>query len=81
MDSGFKNNLKGPKGKTVKTPWNFEQPPYDERSSCYVNAGTYMGVGKKQPVGSDKVKTESPIPMTKDKGKDYYVNPSSIDVV
>ena len=34
-----------------ESPWNFEAPPYDERSSCFVNAGTRHGVGKKQPVG------------------------------
>lgn len=34
------------------TPWDYRQPEYDERSSCFVNAGTHYGVGNKQPVGS-----------------------------
>lgn len=37
---------------SIENPWEFEQPPYDERSSCFVNAGTNQGVGKRQPVGS-----------------------------
>lgn len=34
------------------TPWDFRQPDYDERSSCFVNAGTHYGVGHRQPVGN-----------------------------
>lgn len=40
-------------GKKSKDPWSFVQPKYDDRSSCYYNAGTNHGVGKKQPVGHD----------------------------
>ena len=42
--------VKGEK-KKVKSPWNYDQPHYDERSSCYINAGSHYGVGHKQPVG------------------------------
>ena len=38
--------------KQKKTPWDFSQPEYDERSSCYVNAGSHYGVGHRQPVGN-----------------------------
>ncbi len=31
--------------------WDFRCPQYDQRSSCYVNAGTYYGRGHTQPVG------------------------------
>lgn len=51
MKTGFKNPIEGPEGKKQRSPWNFDQPPYDERSSCYVNAGSHYGVGHKQPVG------------------------------
>lgn len=34
-----------------KTPWDFTCPQYDQRSSCFVNAGTHYGVGHRQPVG------------------------------
>ncbi len=34
-----------------KSPWDFRCPQYDERSSCFVNAGTHYGVGYTQPVG------------------------------
>jgi len=52
MKTGFKDPI-GPKTpKSVKeSPFDFRQPPYDERSSCYVNAGSHYGVGFKQPVG------------------------------
>lgn len=52
----MKNNFKDPiavKGETkkIKNPWNFDQPQYDERSSCFVNAGSHYGVGYRTPVG------------------------------
>jgi len=33
------------------SPWDFRCPQYDQRSSCFVNAGTHYGVGHRQPVG------------------------------
>lgn len=51
MKTGFKDPIAVKEGKKIKSPWNFDQPPYDERSSCYVNAGTNYGVGHRQPVG------------------------------
>lgn len=53
MKTGFKQTLepKSPE-KKLKSPWNFEAPSYDERTSCYVNAGTHYGSGFRQPVGS-----------------------------
>lgn len=50
-----------------KSPWNFEQPKYDERSSCFVNAGTYHGVGINQPVGSKENKNTEVFPKCFDK--------------
>lgn len=58
MKSGFKDpiEIKGQKppdrpkdGKN--SPWDFSCPQYDQRSSCYVNAGTHYGTGHRQPVG------------------------------
>lgn len=37
----------------AKTPWDYRQPQYDERSSCYMDAGTSYGVGYNNPVGHD----------------------------
>lgn len=51
MPSGFKEPNPVPKDKKKKSPWNFDAPQYDERTSCYVNAGTHYGVGINQPVG------------------------------
>lgn len=54
MKKGFKDATAIKEGKNIKSPWNFECPPYDERSSCYVNAGTNYGVGHKTPIGKTK---------------------------
>lgn len=53
------------KDKKAKNPWNFDQPPYDERSSCFVNAGSCYGVGHRTPVGKEKAAglTQGPIPQ------------------
>ena len=58
MKSGFsdpdKIRKQEPKDHPVdgkRTPWDFRCPQYDERSSCFVNAGTNYGVGHNQPVG------------------------------
>jgi hypothetical protein len=61
MKSGFNDPIKikeqkpqdKPKGRGKESPWNFECPQYDERSSNFVNAGTHYGVGHKQPVGHE----------------------------
>lgn len=60
MKSGFSDptaikNQK-PQDKPVdgkNSPWDFTCPQYDQRSSCFVNAGTHYGVGHKQPVGHE----------------------------
>jgi hypothetical protein len=52
MKKKSKNVIDPPvKGKKIKSPFDFESPPYDERSSVYINAGTHQGLGKTQPVG------------------------------
>jgi len=61
MDTGFKDPIALKKEKTLKSPWNFDCPPYDERTSCYVNAGSHYGVGHRQPVGhKDNPKATAP---------------------
>lgn len=47
----------------IKSPWDFSAPEYDHRSSCYINAGCYQGVGMRQPIGSESQKKGSPIPQ------------------
>lgn len=51
MKTGFKDPIAAKEGKKMKSPWDFSAPAYDERSSCYVNAGSHYGVGHRQPVG------------------------------
>lgn len=63
MKTGFKNNIEGNEGKSMKNPWSFDQPHYDQRSSCFVNAGTHQGVGKRQPVGTEKESGGNAVPM------------------
>lgn len=60
MESGFKDPIKIKNQKPMdkpkdgkNSPWNFECPQYDERSSSFLNAGTHYGVGRNQPVGSE----------------------------
>jgi len=53
MKTGFEVPNPVPENKKMKSPWNFDAPPYDERSSCFVNAGTHYGIGKNQPVGHE----------------------------
>ena len=61
MKTGFHDPIEKKPGKKMKSPWNFSAPDYDERSSCYVNAGSHYGVGHKQPVGhKDDPKQKSP---------------------
>jgi len=54
MKSGFHDPIE-PKIKKEKknTPWDFRAPQYDERTSCFVNAGTHYGKCHKQPVGHE----------------------------
>lgn len=47
----MKDPIARPKGKRINSPWNFNCPPYDERASCYVDAGSHYGIGFKNPVG------------------------------
>jgi hypothetical protein len=58
MKSGFKDPIsikkQDPKDRPEdgkNSPWDFRCPQYDQRSSCFVNAGTHYGVGHAQPVG------------------------------
>ena len=53
MKSGFKKIGEREETKKIKSPFNFEAPPYDQRSSCFVNAGQKHGVGHRQPIGHD----------------------------
>lgn len=62
MKTGFKDPIEVKEGKKIKSPWSFDCPPYDERSSCYVNAGSHYGVGHNQPVGhKGDPKSSSPV--------------------
>ncbi len=54
MKTGFKDRLEVKEGKKLKSPWNFDKPIYDHRTSSFVNAGNHYGVGVAQPVGTFK---------------------------
>lgn len=53
MKTGFKDPIAVKEGQHKKSPWDFTQPHYDERTSCYVNAGTHYGLGHNQPIGHE----------------------------
>ena len=56
MKTGFKDpiEVKNPK-KNFK--WDFAAPVYDERTSCFIEAGSNYGKGHKQPVGGFKARS------------------------
>jgi hypothetical protein len=68
MKKNFKNKIEVKTAKTMVSPWDFTAPHYDERSSCYVNAGTHHGVGHRQPVGSTTYSTKGAVPVGKGMG-------------
>jgi hypothetical protein len=49
MKTGFKDKM-ATKKKTIKNPWNYEAPCFDDRQR--MSAGIDYGVGYNQPVGS-----------------------------
>jgi hypothetical protein len=54
MKTGFHDPIAPKvKEKKEKSPWDFRCPSYDERTSCYMNAGRHYGIGHRQPVGHD----------------------------
>ena len=72
MESGFKDLAKikkqYPKTEPIDgkaSPWDFRAPEYDQRSSCFVNAGTDYSVGHRQPVGNKNAKNEGNVPFGK----------------
>ncbi len=72
MKSGFKDpiSIKGqtPPDQPVdgkNTPWDYRCPQYDQRSSCFVKAGTDYGIGHRQPVGTESVTMEGGVPYGK----------------
>ena len=61
MKTGFKDPIAARHEKERKSPWDYTCPQYDERSSCYVNAGSHYGVGHRNPVGhTGKAKSRVP---------------------
>jgi hypothetical protein len=46
-----------------KSPWDFRCPQYDQRSSNFINAGTYYGKGVNQPVGSFEHTMNGAVPV------------------
>jgi len=70
MKSGFKDPIEPrsqkPKDQPVDgkpTTWDFRCPQYDQRSSCFVKAGTDYGVGFKQPVGTKSITSGLAVPF------------------
>jgi len=70
MKTGFKDRTE-PKNQKPEyfpkdgksSPWNWEAPAYDQRSSCFIQAGTNYGVGTAQPVGTEKASGKMAVPF------------------
>ena len=70
MKTGFEDPISVKSEKPSKkpiagkdSPWDFRCPSYDERSSCFVRAGTDYGVGKRQSVGTEKPTKSYSVPV------------------
>lgn len=59
--------------KSVKNPWDFSCPPYDQRSSVFVDAGNHHGVGHVNPVGHEKSPKQT-VPTLPQKAKCSPIN-------
>lgn len=46
-----------------KFPWGFKCPQYDERTSCFIDAGTNYGIGFSQPIGHEGNPKSEGVPM------------------
>lgn len=68
MKKNFKNNIEDKTDRSIKSPWDFTCPHYDQRSSCFVNAGAHHGVGHAQPVGSHNHSNKGKVPVGKGMG-------------
>lgn len=68
MKTGFKDRLEVKNEKGMRSPWDFTCPDYDQRSSCFVNAGSHYGVGVKQPIGKTHATNKGAIPTGKTMG-------------
>jgi hypothetical protein len=44
------------------SPWDFRCPQYDQRSSCFIKAGTNYGIGRNSPIGKMKHTTFDTVP-------------------
>lgn len=82
MKTGFKDPIaikkedpKDTPNDGKNSPWDFRCPQYDERSSCFIKAGTDYGVGHKTPVGTIREQNNA---ATLPKGR---VNTMKIDEV
>ncbi len=52
----------GVKKAPSRSPWDFTAPAYDERSSCFMSAGTNYGVGYNNPIGHDSGAPKQHVP-------------------
>jgi hypothetical protein len=65
MKTGFKDRTAPKEHKPTESPingknspWDFRCPDYDERTSCFISAGTHYGTGHAQPTGHNGSATQ-----------------------
>ena len=82
-NDGFRNPIAPKmKEKKIRSPWNFEAPPYDQRSGCAINAGTDYGTGFNVPIGTSGKPSANAKRMPDGcKRIDIQENPDSAEVI
>lgn len=46
----------------MNSSWDFRGPQYDQRSSCFIKAGTDYGIGRCSPIGKMEHTTFNTVP-------------------
>ena len=82
MKTGFKDPIAPKEKKKVeKSPWNYDAPSYDERTSCFVSAGTDYGIGYRTPVGTEKITKNYAVPLGRVDTLALYPKGSSREII
>lgn len=71
-ETHFKDRIAIKEKKDGVKPFSFDAPHYDKRSSHYMKAGDNYGVGHRQPVGSESIKSNDAIPKGRHNTLDIY---------
>jgi hypothetical protein len=78
MPKPFKDPLEVRSKVNGKTPWTYDAPSYDNRSSESISAGNDYGLGRRTPTGKFQAApmSEGPIPQSNKcfRAREYIAN-------